>query len=130
MFLFLIKSSLTRMALHALSRMETRKYHSGSSDSPSTKEDNGNLSDAESTLSAQTEATNSMCVICLEKFKDGQVSLVSFLFFSVLLCVLLLLSLLLLNLVTVSALCKSEIKPVFQTVQTLMGFLPVFFWNT
>lgn len=66
------ESSLTRMALHALSRMETRKYHSGSSDSPSTKEDNGNLSDAESTLSAQTEATNSKCVICLEKFKDGQ----------------------------------------------------------
>ena len=66
------------MALHALSRMETRKYHSESSDSSSTKEDNSNLSDAESTLSMQSEAANSKCVICLEKFKDGQVSLVSF----------------------------------------------------
>ncbi|KAL9980243.1 hypothetical protein ACROYT_G008802 [Oculina patagonica] len=66
------ESSLTRMALHALSRMETRKYHSGSSDSSSTREENGNISDTESTLSTQSDGHNSKCVICLEKFKDGQ----------------------------------------------------------
>lgn len=77
---FSIQSSLTRMALHALSRMETRKYCSGSTDSSSTREDNGNLSDAESTLSTQSEATNSKCVICLEKFKDGQVNLLSYIY--------------------------------------------------
>lgn len=66
------ESSLTRMALHALSRMETRKYNSGSSDSLHTREDSSNISDAESTMSAQSEETNSKCVICLEKFKDGQ----------------------------------------------------------
>ena len=63
------------MALHALSRMETRKYHVESSDSSSTREENGNVSDTESTLSAQSDGTNSKCVICLEKFKDGQVNL-------------------------------------------------------
>lgn len=62
------------MALHALSRMETRKYHVESSDSSSTREENGNISDTESTLSAQSDGTNSKCVICLEKFKDGQVN--------------------------------------------------------
>lgn len=61
------------MALHALSRMETRKYHSGSSDSLSTREENGNTSDTESTLSVHSEGRNSKCVICLEKFKEGQV---------------------------------------------------------
>lgn len=66
------ESSLTRMALHALSRMETRKYHSGSSDSLSTREENGNTSDTESTLSVHSEGRNSKCVICLEKFKEGQ----------------------------------------------------------
>ncbi|KAJ7387472.1 E3 ubiquitin-protein ligase znrf3 [Desmophyllum pertusum] len=66
------ESSLTRMALHALSRMETRKYQSGSSDSSSTREENGNISDTESTLSTQSDGINSKCVICLEKFKDGQ----------------------------------------------------------
>ena len=62
------------MALHALSRMETRKYHVESSDLSSTREENGNISDTESTLSAQSDGTNSKCVICLEKFKDGQVN--------------------------------------------------------
>ena len=66
------------MALHALSRMETRKYHVESSDSPSTQEENGNVSDTESTLSAQSDGTNSKCVICLEKFKDGQVIYIFF----------------------------------------------------
>lgn len=66
------ESSLTRMALHALSRMETRKYHSGSSDSLSAREESGNTSDNESTLSVQSEGPNSKCVICLEKFKEGQ----------------------------------------------------------
>lgn len=66
------ESSLTRMALHALSRMETRKYHSQTADTSSSKEENVDLSDAESTLSTQSEPTNSKCVICLEKFKDGQ----------------------------------------------------------
>lgn len=72
-FLSETQSSLTRMALHALSRMETRKYHSGSSDSLSTREENGNTSDTESTLSVHSEGRNSKCVICLEKFKEGQV---------------------------------------------------------
>ena len=66
------------MALHALSRMETRKYHSQTADTSSSKEENVDLSDAESTLSTQSEPTNSKCVICLEKFKDGQVSQLSF----------------------------------------------------
>ena len=66
------------MALHALSRMETRKYQSGSSESSSKREENGNISDTESTLSTQSDGTNSKCVICLEKFKDGQVITCSF----------------------------------------------------
>ncbi|XP_029198272.1 E3 ubiquitin-protein ligase ZNRF3-like [Acropora muricata] len=66
------ESSLTRMALHALSRMETRKYHSETMESSSSSEENRNLSDAESTLSTQLESTNAKCVICLEKFKNGQ----------------------------------------------------------
>lgn len=66
------ESSLTRMALHALSRMETRKYHRDSSESSRTKEDNGNFSDAESTMSTQSDTISSKCVICLEKFEDGQ----------------------------------------------------------
>ena len=69
----ILQSSLTRMALHALSRMETRKYHRDSSESSRTKEDNDNLSDAESTMSTQSDTRNSKCVICLEKFEDGQV---------------------------------------------------------
>ena len=70
------------MALHALSRMETRKYHSEAMDSSSSREDNKNLSDAESTLSTQLESTSSKCVICLEKFKNGQVRLLIFFFVS------------------------------------------------
>ena len=69
------QSSLTRMALHALSRMETRKFQSVSQDSVNPTEGNDNVSDTESMLSMKTEATGSKCVICLEKFKDGQVSL-------------------------------------------------------
>ncbi|KAK2553714.1 E3 ubiquitin-protein ligase ZNRF3 [Acropora cervicornis] len=55
------ESSLTRMALHALSRMETRKYHSETMESSSSSEENRNLSDAESTLSTQLESTNAKC---------------------------------------------------------------------
>ena len=53
--------------------METRKYHRDSSESSHTKEDNGNFSDAESTMSTQSDTIGSKCVICLEKFEDGQV---------------------------------------------------------
>ena len=68
------------MALHALSRMETRKYHSETTESSSSSEENRNLSDAESTLSTQLESTNAKCVICLEKFKNGQVRFLAFSF--------------------------------------------------
>lgn len=64
------ESSLTRMALHAISRMETRKYLPPS-ESSILSEDAGELSDTSSTGSLRP-APSMKCVICLEKFQEGQ----------------------------------------------------------
>ncbi|XP_001624061.3 E3 ubiquitin-protein ligase ZNRF3 [Nematostella vectensis] len=66
------ESSLTRMALHALSRMETRQYESSlaNSERSSHIEEDG-LSETASLASHVTEK-NPKCVICLEGFKNGQ----------------------------------------------------------
>ena len=75
--LFLFQSSLTRMALHALSRMETRKFHSTSMECAINPEETSDTNDNASTT-CQTEDIAAKCVICLEKFKDGQVSSLAF----------------------------------------------------
>jgi hypothetical protein len=58
------------MALHALSRMETRKYQS---DTCSLDRSRLEESLADSTTSLNKTEQTSKCVICLEKFKNGQV---------------------------------------------------------
>lgn len=67
-----MQSSLTRMALHAISRMETRKYSLPPSDNSNLNEDAGEISDSSSTDSIPV-ASSIKCVICLEKFQEGQV---------------------------------------------------------
>ena len=75
--LFLFQSSLTRMALHALSRMETRKFHSTTMECAINPEETSDTNDNASTT-CQTEDIAAKCVICLEKFKDGQVNSLAF----------------------------------------------------
>ena len=58
------------MALHALSRMETRKFHSNSMECVTSPEEGAETS----SNPPQEEDRSAKCVICLEKFKDGQVS--------------------------------------------------------
>ncbi|KAK3710886.1 hypothetical protein QZH41_014870 [Actinostola sp. cb2023] len=64
------ETSLTRMALHALSRMETRKYQSDMCSLDRSSFDVESLINSTTTLNS-TEKT-SKCIICLEKFKNGQ----------------------------------------------------------
>ena len=65
------------MALHAISRMETRKYAMPTIDSSNLSEDAGELSESSSTDSLNSPSSIK-CVICLEKFQEGQVCVVYF----------------------------------------------------
>ena len=71
LMLFIFQTSLTRMALHALSRMETRKYQSDTCSLNRSRLDEESL--ANSTVSLNKPEQAAKCVICLEKFKNGQV---------------------------------------------------------
>lgn len=74
-YVFIFQTSLTRMALHALSRMETRKYQSDTCSLDRSSIDGGSLANSTTTLNECPDKT-SKCIICLEKFKNGQVILI------------------------------------------------------